>query len=164
MPVMEPAVACQWMDAPTCVCLVPACNPACACERESAPSFPALSTAHPPLSAVPIPALHHHHLLFPMFSAPPRFYDIWVARDVGGRKFEKGWPAVHHNASRDALEGGWPFQVVCCWDGLVVLNAQPFRCGLAVTFSHTQSPFHTHSLSLSSVPRARAQCAWQGRM
>jgi hypothetical protein len=37
------------------------------------------------------------------------------------------FPVVVHNESVDAMREGWPFPVQCCWNGLVVLNAEPFR-------------------------------------
>ncbi|KAJ9527014.1 hypothetical protein QJQ45_025289 [Haematococcus lacustris] len=55
------------------------------------------------------------------------FYDTWVARDITGQRFDKGFPVVSHGPSAQALKQGWPFPVTCCWNGLVVLNAEPFR-------------------------------------
>jgi hypothetical protein len=37
------------------------------------------------------------------------------------------FPVMQHNASIEALKEGWPFPMSCCWNGLVVLNAEPFR-------------------------------------
>jgi hypothetical protein len=40
------------------------------------------------------------------------------------------FPVVKHGPSIEALKEGWPFPVACCWNGLIVLNAAPFRCGV----------------------------------
>ncbi|KAL6759705.1 cryptococcal mannosyltransferase 1-domain-containing protein [Haematococcus lacustris] len=55
------------------------------------------------------------------------FYDTWVARDITGQRFHNGFPVVSHGPSAQSLKEGWPFPVTCCWNGLVVLNAEPFR-------------------------------------
>ncbi|GFH14806.1 uncharacterized protein HaLaN_10925, partial [Haematococcus lacustris] len=49
-----------------------------------------------------------------------------VARDITGQRFHNGFPVVSHGPSAQALKEGWPFPVTCCWNGLVVLNAEPF--------------------------------------
>lgn len=56
------------------------------------------------------------------------FYDTWVARDVDGRPFNKR-PLdafVQHEQSAAKLKQKSPFQVYCCWDGMVVLNPKVF--------------------------------------
>lgn len=67
----------------------------------------------------------------------PRFYDIWVARDVRGERFLEDPPFV--KAQGGGGEGGdggdWelatalplaPYPAYCCWNGLAVLHAAPF--------------------------------------
>jgi hypothetical protein len=36
-------------------------------------------------------------------------------------------PIVSDSHSAEALAQGWPFAATCCWNGLAVLNAAPFR-------------------------------------
>ena len=55
-----------------------------------------------------------------------KFRDTWVAHDMSGKMFTKEFPFVHDNTSVHALEDGTPFQVSCCWNGLVALNARVF--------------------------------------
>lgn len=54
------------------------------------------------------------------------FYDIWVARDTNGSLFLKEPPYVSERAAMQRITQGLPFPVRCCWNGLVVLNAEPF--------------------------------------
>ncbi|KAL6073731.1 GT44 domain-containing protein [Balamuthia mandrillaris] len=55
------------------------------------------------------------------------FYDTWVARDVTGGEFKAQIPSMlQHPESKRLLEQGLPFQVSCCWNGMVVLRAEPF--------------------------------------
>ncbi len=58
------------------------------------------------------------------------FYDCWVARDAGGLPFANNRPFVAHQYSRLRLEAGQPFPVSCCWNGMAVINAAPFRKGI----------------------------------
>ncbi|GFH15625.1 uncharacterized protein HaLaN_11879, partial [Haematococcus lacustris] len=55
------------------------------------------------------------------------FYDIWVAHDISGRRFDKGGRLLQHNASAERFAAGMPFPVQCCWNGLAVINAAPFQ-------------------------------------
>ncbi|KAK9819667.1 hypothetical protein WJX72_000923 [[Myrmecia] bisecta] len=59
-----------------------------------------------------------------------RVYDIWVARDALGRRFNNKWPYVNDEPSQQRMRAGLPFPVKCCWNGVLVLNAQPFHNGL----------------------------------
>jgi hypothetical protein len=57
------------------------------------------------------------------------FYDTWVAQDINGDFFEKR-PLdlfVKDFESRKKLYNNTPFQVYCCWNGIAVLNANPFN-------------------------------------
>ncbi len=58
------------------------------------------------------------------------FYDCWVARDAGGLPFANNRPFVAHQYSRLRLEAGQPFPVSCCWNGMALINAAPFRKGI----------------------------------
>ncbi|KAM0347340.1 hypothetical protein ACHAPU_004860 [Fusarium lateritium] len=69
----------------------------------------------------------------------PRFYDIWVARDINGDAFvdvpngdwgntsEIFWNSTETRARFDAAR---PFQVFSCWNGAAVFGAQPVLDGL----------------------------------
>ena len=65
---------------------------------------------------------------FDMDSAGLGFYDTWVARDVNGEFFRKrpldGFTV--DAPTNERLRRRLPFQVSCCWNGAVVLNAEPF--------------------------------------
>ncbi|KAJ9527605.1 hypothetical protein QJQ45_025877 [Haematococcus lacustris] len=61
----------------------------------------------------------------PLLLPDPSF--IRVARDITGQRFHNGFPVVSHGPSAQALKQGWPFPVTCCWNGPVVLNAEPFK-------------------------------------
>lgn len=63
-------------------------------------------------------------------SLPLLFYDIWVARDITGRKFIRGYPYVVHEPSAQQLAQGLPIPVYSCWNGLVAFKAEPFYDGL----------------------------------
>eukprot|EP00775_Hariotina_reticulata_P009880 gene9880-10038_t len=61
---------------------------------------------------------------------PIVFYDIWVSRDVQGAKFWWAYPFLKDEDSQRAVRKGLPFRASCCWNGLVVLNAEPFSRGV----------------------------------
>ncbi len=59
------------------------------------------------------------------------FYDLWVGRDANGNLFQKEEPYATDPYTLQRLPHGLPFQVKCCWNGLIALNARPFtRHGL----------------------------------
>ncbi|GIL85980.1 hypothetical protein Vretifemale_14254 [Volvox reticuliferus] len=66
-----------------------------------------------------------HELLFREFG-PLFFYDKWVARDISGRMFTNRSPYVVYQPSIDRVTAGRPVRVHCCWNGLAVINAEPF--------------------------------------
>ncbi|GIL63118.1 hypothetical protein Vafri_17243 [Volvox africanus] len=68
---------------------------------------------------------HEHEPLFRDFG-PLFFYDKWVARDISGRMFTNRSPYVVYQPSVDRVTGGRPVRVHCCWNGLAVINAEPF--------------------------------------
>uniref|UniRef100_A0A383W3A8 Uncharacterized protein n=1 Tax=Tetradesmus obliquus TaxID=3088 RepID=A0A383W3A8_TETOB len=86
---------------------------------------------------------------------PIVFYDIWVARDVGGSKFWWAHPFVNDGASAAAVQQGLPFRASCCWNGLTILAAEPFRRGVRFR-SHIQPSSSSSSSSSSSKPECRA--------
>ncbi|GIL53350.1 hypothetical protein Vafri_8971 [Volvox africanus] len=58
------------------------------------------------------------------------FYDIWVARDLGGRAFIKHDPIARDRRTLDAVHRGLPFPVKCCWNGAVFINTSHLSNGL----------------------------------
>ncbi|GLI67228.1 hypothetical protein VaNZ11_011166 [Volvox africanus] len=58
------------------------------------------------------------------------FYDIWVARDLGGHAFIKHDPIARDRRTLDAVHRGLPFPVKCCWNGAVFINTSHLSNGL----------------------------------
>ena len=55
------------------------------------------------------------------------FYDIWVSHDAAGRHFENHPPYVRNNTYEHLrLSEGLPFPAECCWNGVAILNPEPF--------------------------------------
>lgn len=81
-------------------------------------------------SAVQVMHKRHDHMIF---------YDCWVSRDASGLPFANNRPFVAHQYSRLRLEAGQPFPVSCCWNGMAVISAAPFRKG--IRFRHALSVF-----------------------
>ncbi len=63
-----------------------------------------------------------------------QFYDVWVARDVEGKPLSNTSPFVNHGYSLQRLRRGLPFPVSCCWNGMLSVNAEPFRLGYEFRF------------------------------
>lgn len=55
------------------------------------------------------------------------FYDIWVTRDLNGKRFFNRVPYTQDKLAVDSMQQGHPFPAYCCWNGMVVLSAQPFK-------------------------------------
>ena len=65
------------------------------------------------------------------------FYDTWVTRDIQGRVPSGVYPYLRERKSQRLLKEGKPIPVRACWNGLVVLKAQPFlMAGPPVRFRH----------------------------
>jgi len=60
----------------------------------------------------------------------PKFYDTWVARDLEGKQLTKLPPHFKDPADQLKFLSGEPIPVQCCWNGLAVINAEPFHRGL----------------------------------
>jgi len=55
------------------------------------------------------------------------FYDIWVAHDAAGHHFQNLPPFVRNGSyEQTRMRGGLPFPAECCWNGVAVLNPEPF--------------------------------------
>ena len=67
-----------------------------------------------------------------MWVLQAQLYDAWVMRDGDGHVFDLTPPFtnMHSSYTRDRLIKGLPFPVTTCWNGMVVMPAQPFRDGL----------------------------------
>ncbi len=72
---------------------------------------------------------------------PLFFYDIWVSRDISGRRFYRPQPYSAHAATAARLESGLPVSAYCCWNGLVALNAEPL---LLPPQHHRRVAFRAH--------------------
>jgi hypothetical protein len=55
-----------------------------------------------------------------------RFYDIWVARDLWGTPLSGQHPYFHDWDSVTRMRHGEPIRVFSCWNGVVVMRAEPF--------------------------------------
>lgn len=61
------------------------------------------------------------------FSKPPSLYDTFAMRDLEGHEpMMPSWPYFRSRSSRDALIAGQPVPVASCWNGMVVMEAEPF--------------------------------------
>ncbi|KAL6764617.1 cryptococcal mannosyltransferase 1-domain-containing protein [Haematococcus lacustris] len=89
------------------------------------------------------------------------FYDIWVAHDISGRRFDKGGRLLQHNASAERFAAGMPFPVQCCWNGLAVINAAPFQ-GLNPEPLRSSPSARTQALDLHAIgERLSAMSNWR---
>ncbi|QDZ18543.1 alpha-1,3-mannosyltransferase CMT1 [Chloropicon primus] len=85
------------------------------------------------------------------------YYDIWVGRDILGRRINQCPPYVDNATLPNLvsnLEKGLPVPVQCCWNGMTVLNAEPFHRGLRFRFvdvSTAQQQYYV-TLGESEVP------------
>ena len=64
------------------------------------------------------------------------YYDTWVGRDVNGEQLAKRplWQHTSDSESNSRLSDVLPVQMMCCWNGMVVLNAEPFMLDEPVRF------------------------------
>ncbi|KAJ7683913.1 glycosyltransferase family 69 protein [Mycena olivaceomarginata] len=58
----------------------------------------------------------------------PVFYDNWVARDINGTALENApfESIFHHPHSNDRFQKHLPIQVQSCWNGIAILDPEPF--------------------------------------
>lgn len=66
----------------------------------------------------------------------PVFYDNWVARDINGTALENApfEKIFHHAESSSRFRRHLPVQVQSCWNGIAVLDSQPFYSPPQVSF------------------------------
>lgn len=55
------------------------------------------------------------------------FYDIWVNRDMSGRRFMNYAPYILEKSAWESFSAGRPFQVFVTWAGGVVMSARLFQ-------------------------------------
>ncbi len=55
------------------------------------------------------------------------FYDIWVAKDINGQRFNNFDPMIQREFDREHWRSGRAFQVFSCWNGVVVIKADIFQ-------------------------------------
>lgn len=55
-----------------------------------------------------------------------KVYDMWVTRDMQGKMLKHTYPYFSSEYDGAHLRDNKPFQVLNCWNGLVVMNAEPF--------------------------------------
>lgn len=61
------------------------------------------------------------------FKRPPKVYDTFALRDSDGHEpLMETWPYFRAKTSRAAIMAGQPAQVTSCWNGMVVMDAEPF--------------------------------------
>ncbi|KAL5120359.1 hypothetical protein ACEQ8H_001649 [Pleosporales sp. CAS-2024a] len=64
------------------------------------------------------------------FSKPPQFYDTFALRDIEGHEaLMPRWPYFRAKDSRQAMLANVPTPVASCWNGMVVMPAEPFSSG-----------------------------------
>ncbi|KIL66639.1 glycosyltransferase family 69 protein [Amanita muscaria Koide BX008] len=75
------------------------------------------------------------YMFHPDISAPV-FYDNWVARDINGTALENApfEKVFHHRNSGYRFQRHLPVQVQSCWNGIAVLDSQPFYSPPQVRF------------------------------
>lgn len=81
---------------------------------------------NPPLTDLMLPVLWRQVVADP---EKLQFYDVWVARDAEGKPLSNTAPYVNQGYSLERLRRGLPFPVSCCWNGMLSINAEPFRLG-----------------------------------
>ncbi|KAK1231052.1 hypothetical protein PQX77_005859 [Marasmius sp. AFHP31] len=66
----------------------------------------------------------------------PVFYDNWVARDINGTALENApfERVFSHSTSRERWMAHLPIQVQSCWNGIAVLDPEPFYLTSRVKF------------------------------
>ncbi|PWA02153.1 hypothetical protein BB558_001714 [Smittium angustum] len=80
------------------------------------------------------------------------FRDVWVARDLSGYLFYKHLQnIVLHQESMERVKRNLPFQVQCCWNGAVVLNAKPFYEPTKLRFRRSKIEYNECSASECSL-------------
>lgn len=74
-----------------------------------------------------------------------KFYDVWVSRDLKGQGLYGIYPYFQDATARIQLRDLEPVRVFSCWNGAVVIKAEPFMKKLPIKFrpSPLGSPVHS---------------------
>ncbi|POR36522.1 Uncharacterized protein TPAR_03228 [Tolypocladium paradoxum] len=82
------------------------------------------------------------------FSKPPRFYDTFALRDMEGKSHAmQTWPYFKARASRNALVNNMDaVPVTSCWNGIVVMPAEPFVSSTQLRFRGIPDSLALHHL------------------
>ncbi|KAJ1340327.1 hypothetical protein BSLG_005029 [Batrachochytrium salamandrivorans] len=70
-----------------------------------------------------------YNMWFDYWERTDKFYDTWVARTMSGNMFREYFyqgTFVYDPEARSRYELGLPVQIYSCWNGMVVLNSEPF--------------------------------------
>jgi len=73
--------------------------------------------------------IHTNHFHYDMVCAMDfysTFYDIWVARDINGDRMSQHYPYAADRMTQQLIEDQQPVNVKSCWNGAVVMTAEPF--------------------------------------
>eukprot|EP01125_Pyxidicula_operculata_P000556 TRINITY_DN10563_c0_g1_i1.p1 TRINITY_DN10563_c0_g1~~TRINITY_DN10563_c0_g1_i1.p1 ORF type:complete len:347 (-),score=25.36 TRINITY_DN10563_c0_g1_i1:368-1408(-) len=54
-----------------------------------------------------------------------QFYDAWVTRDLSGSSLRGYYPYFEDNVAQQQVRSGKPVRVFSCWNGVVVMKAEP---------------------------------------
>lgn len=85
---------------------------------------------------------------FDLVRGEPKFYDTWVARDVGGHYLSKEYPYLQGDADGLRIRNRLPVQVKACWNGLAVLKTAAFAKGVRFRRSMTSNECHASECEL----------------
>lgn len=82
------------------------------------------------------------------FADPPRYYDTFALRDVDGKAHVmQTWPYFGARASRNALVNNMDaVPVASCWNGIVVMPAEPFVSPTRLRFRGVADSLARHHL------------------
>ncbi|OAA48748.1 glycosyltransferase family 69 protein [Metarhizium rileyi] len=82
------------------------------------------------------------------FSKPPLYYDTFALRDIEGHgHVSQTWPYFKARASRNALVGNLDaVPVTSCWNGIVVMPAEPFVSSTKLRFRGVPDSLAKHHL------------------
>lgn len=72
-----------------------------------------------------------------------RFYDSWVTRDLTGTEIMPSFPYFNDATAKEQQRHGKPVRVFSCWNGVAVLQAEPFFKKVAFRTSTESQMYHS---------------------
>ncbi|PJF17491.1 hypothetical protein PSACC_02694 [Paramicrosporidium saccamoebae] len=72
-----------------------------------------------------------------------RFYDSWVTRDLTGSEIRPSFPYFNDATAKEQQRHGKPVRVFSCWNGVAVLQAEPFFKKVAFRTSSASQIYHS---------------------